>query len=437
MSERAMTRSSGAWIVAVAVAALVVAEVAALALAPSVPEPGAPASAETYFSDGLVAEGGSYREGQRRLGLASLVLELGVLALVATAGMGVVRRLRARLGSREWLAAAGLGVALALLVFAVTLAPRLIAHERAVDFGISTQGLWEWLADRGGALAFGLLFAAVGAALLIWLQRRLPRLWWVAGAGVVVAFAIVQSWLAPVVIAPAFNDFEPLPPGPVRADVLELAERAGVEVGEVYEVDASRRGTSFNAYVSGIGGTRRVVIYDNLLDGAERAALRSVVAHELGHVAARDIWRGIAFVAIVAPLGMLLVRLVGDRLALRAGTGPGRAAALPAYAFAIAVVSFGLGLVGNQLSRAVERKADRFALELTEDPQGLVCLQQRIGAANLSDPDPAAGWQLLFGTHPTKLERIGAAEAYARELGEGPPSPSTCRDGGGSRAGSG
>lgn len=437
MDERVRSRSSDAWIIATAGALVALALIAAWLLAPAGSGEVQAAEVDVYFPVDAASEGSRYAGGQRWLGLSGRLIEFAILGLAATVGMALLGRARGWLPRGEVLAAIVIGVGLALAVFVATLLPSLIAHERAVDFGISTQGIGSWFADRGRGLAFTLLFAGLGAGLLVWVQRKLPRLWWLLGAGLVVGFAIIQTWLAPVVIAPAFNDFEPLDDGEVREEVLDLAARAGVDVGEVYEIDASRRSNSFNAYVGGIGETRRVVIYDNLLEGAGRPALRSVVAHELGHVAGRDIWRGLGFVAIVAPLGMLLARLIGDRLALRVGSAPGRAVAVAPYGFAITIVAFGLGVIGNQLSRDIERAADRFALELTDDPQGLVCLQQRIAAANVSDLDPPAGWQILLGTHPSKLERIGAATDYAAERGLAPPDPATCRGDGASAAGSG
>ena len=240
----------------------------------------------------------------------------------------------------------------------------------------------------------------------------MPRLWWLAGAGVVVAYAVVSSWLAPVVLAPIFNDFEDLPQGRLRSDVIELADRAGVDVGEVLRVDASRRGTSLNAYVDGIGSSKRVVLYDNLIDDADRAELEAVVAHELGHVANDDIRRGILFVVIVAPLGLLTVALAGGALARRGGAVAGTPAAIPAYALLLTVVAFAVGLAGNQLSRKVEASADAFELRLTSDPEALIALQRRIAITNLSDPDPESPLDLVLRTHPTPVQRIGAALAY-------------------------
>jgi STE24 endopeptidase len=231
----------------------------------------------------------------------------------------------------------------------------------------------------------------------------------------VVGFGAAMTLLQPVVIAPRFNDFEELPEdSELRADVLDLGRRAGVEVGEVYRVDASRRSTSLNAYVAGLGPTKRVVIYDNLIEDAKRPALESVVAHELGHVAHSDIPRGILFAALVTPLGLLLVREISGAMARRAGAEPAAPAAVPALLLTIAIVTFAVNVAGNQLSRKVEASADAFALRITDDPGALIDLQTTLAERNLSDPDPPAFSRILFGTHPTTLERIGSALAWER-----------------------
>jgi len=222
-----------------------------------------------------------------------------------------------------------------------------------------------------------------------------------------------MSLFAPVVIAPLFNDFEPLPESSeLRSRVLELGDRADVEIGEVFRVDASRQSTALNAYVAGIGPTKRVVLYDTLIDGTTERELDSVVAHELAHQAHSDIPRGILFAAIVAPLGLLGVRELTRALARRAGAEPGSPAAVPALFLAIAVVSFVANVPANQLSRQVEASADAFALRITDDPDALVDLQLRLADRNLSDVDPPGWAKVLFGTHPTTLERIGSAQAW-------------------------
>jgi STE24 endopeptidase len=224
---------------------------------------------------------------------------------------------------------------------------------------------------------------------------------------------VITIWLYPVVIDPLFNRFEPLRPGPLREEVLQLADRAGVDVGQVYRVDASRRTSAANAYVNGLGHSKRVVLYDNLIDRFPHDEVMVVVAHELGHQKHNDLLRGLAWLALVAPAGTFLTQALAERLAGRRWTrGP---AALPAIALAVSLVALGLGSASNALSRQVEARADSFALDLTRDPADFLKFERRIAVRNITDPDPPRLLHLLFDTHPTTVERLGIGEAWPPE----------------------
>ena len=412
--RRRATGSAAARVGVAAVAMLIAAEVAVYAIgSASDPIAPVPVVASDFFESEAIERARSYRSGQLWLMLAGLTLQVGLLLALALGRPRAARRALARLGARPLAGAAGAGAGIAVVLALVALPPRVAAHERAVDVGLSTQTIGPWLWDLSRATAISALLAAAGALLLVALLRRWPRRWWIPGAAAVTAIAIVTTWVAPVVVGPIFNRFEPLPErGALRAEVLELAERADVDVGEVYSVDASRRSTRESAYVGGIGSTKRVVLYDNLLANAPPDEVRAVVAHELAHVANDDIRRGITFVAVVAPFGLLFARELGGALARRAGAEPGTVPALPAFVLAILIASTAIGIVSNQLSRQMEADADSFALELTDDPAAMVGLQRRLSEANVSDPDPAAAVRFLFRTHPTTVERIGIARAY-------------------------
>jgi STE24 endopeptidase len=198
--------------------------------------------------------------------------------------------------------------------------------------------------------------------------------------------------------------------------VIELADRAGVDVGEVYRVDASRRTTAANAYVIGLGASKRVVLYDNLIERFPHDELRVVVAHELAHQKHNDLLRGLAWLALVAPAGTFLTQALAERFSARRGLSgrPGRAGPglLPAIALAVSLVALGLGCASNVLSRQVEARADAFALDLTRDPADFVKFERRISIRNVSDPDPPRLLHLLFSTHPTTAERLGIGEAW-------------------------
>ena len=400
-----------------AVAMVLVAEVAVWLLRPRErPIEPAPVSESEYFTPAQIDRGRAYGDGQLWLLLGAAGVQGAVLVAVALGRPAVVRRGLQRLEARPLIGAAAVGAGLSVALGAVALPARIAAHERAVDYGISTQSLGFWLADAGKSAAIAAGLAAAGAALLIALVRRFGSRWWLPGSVAVVAIAAVFVWLAPVVLAPLFNRFEPLPAGSrARSEVLALGSRAGVDIGEVYRVDASRRVRALNAYVDGLGPTKRVVLYDTLLERANRDELRSVVAHELGHVKHDDVLRGLAFVGLVAPLGLLFVRELAGAVAWRTGADGRGPAALPAYALGLALASLLLGVVGNQLSRRIEASADTFALELTHDPRALIQVQRRLAIENVANPNPPAIVTTLTRTHPPTVDRIGAALAYERE----------------------
>jgi len=383
------------------VAAAVAAQVAVLLLRPREADPPAPeplpVSARDYFSAAELERAEAFRNGQRWLFGGILVVELGVLALF-------VRR------PPRWRSAVATAAALSVAVTFAALPLRAVARERARDVGLVTQSVPGWLGDVAKELAIGAVLAGAGGGLLVLGMRRLGRRWWIAGAVIVVGYGAAITYAAPVVLDPLFNRFTPLPQGQLRSDVLELAERAGVDVGEVYEMDASRRTTAANAYVAGLGQTKRVVLYDNLIEDFTPEEVRLVVAHELAHVENRDVPRGLLYLALVAPLGMSAVARVAERL----GASEPGAPALPAVALAIALVVPPVAALSNGLSRDVERRADLDAIRLTGDPATLVEFERRITLQNVSDPDPPAVYHWFFGTHPTTMERIGQAEAVLR-----------------------
>ena len=345
------------------------------------------------------------------------------LAVIALRPPAAVRTLVARAGRRPIRGAALVGAGLVLVLTVVELPLSAVRHERAKDVGLATQDWLPWLGDVAKSTGIGAIFAAGGAALALVLVRRFPRGWWAPAAAGVTAVGVLTIYLFPVVIDPLFNDFERLPDGKLRSDVVELADRAGVDVGQVYRVDASRRTTAANAYVGGLGHTKRVVLYDNLLEDFPPDEVRSVVAHELGHVKNDDVPRGLLWLALVAPTATFLVQQLARRLRDEGWERPGPEV-VPVLALSFALVSFGAGVASNALSRQVEARADAFSLELTEDPDAHIGLERRLSVNNVGDPDPPELLHLLFGTHPSTIDRIGIGEAYAR--GEAPsPRPGT------------
>jgi STE24 endopeptidase len=380
-----------------------------------VPEP-VPVDLRRYFSDHEIARGRGFARPQLALGLARGAVDAA--ALVALARHARRRPVAPAATSAAVLESAGAAAVMSTLLALPSLPLAAVARRRAIGVGLVTQPWRGWAEDVAKSTAITAVFAAAAAAAVTALARRWPRGWWLpAGAGSVLVGAGLAA-LAPVLLDPLFNDFTPLPAGETRDDVLALARAAGVRVGEVYSVDASRRTTAANAYVTGLGPTKRVVLFDTLLDRYSRDEVRVVVAHELAHVRHRDVLRSVAFAALTAPAGALAVQR------LSWGLSPHRAApeALPALALAAGIVSAPIGVISSALSRAVERRADAFALRLAEATEAFVSFERTIALQNVADLDPPRLVRVL-STHPSTGERIGMALAQAKQGGPpGPPS---------------
>jgi STE24 endopeptidase len=371
----------------------------------------APVDLQEYFSADEIERGRGFARPQRRLALAAGAVELAALSLVARRPPGPV----GRGWSQPVLGGAAVAALLSVGLSAPALPLRAIARRRAISAGLDTQSWRGWADDLVKASAIGAAMAAAGGAAAVAATRRFPTAWWAPAAAGSVGFGALLAALAPVVLDPLFNDFTPLPEGETRSDVLELADAAGVKVGQVYSVDASRRTTAANAYVAGLGPTKRVVLFDTLLDRYNRDEVRLVVAHELGHVRHRDVPRMVAYAALIAPALGLAVQRLSWALSPERGTP----ATLPVLALAAALVSGPVGLAGNALSRAIERRADEFALELAGAPEAFVSFERTIALQNLADLDPPQWVSRLLATHPPTAERIGAAVAFAARSSNG------------------
>ncbi|MEQ8834471.1 MAG: M48 family metalloprotease [Miltoncostaeaceae bacterium] len=377
--------------------------------------PAAPVDPARWFDMDAAAADRPFRRGLWALAVAgALIVPAVAVAAAATGGRwrpAVVRLARARPWRAGLIAGAGLGAAMEVALLAVGGA-RFAWGRR---HGVIVQPAMEWLADRALAAAITLvLFAALGAGLAV-LLARLPRAWPAVLAAALAALAVLLVALTPLLITPLFERTTPLDDASLRADVLALAERAGVEAGQVRVSDASARTVAANARVAGLGDGRRIVLYDTLVDGFPRDQVRTVVAHELAHVARDHIPRGTLWAAVLmAPLCLLLSAAV----AWRTGTAPPardaegcdlvvrRLAVLAAAGAVLALASLPLQ---NGLSRAFEREADRLAVTLTADPAAAIALQRGLVESSRNVPDPP-GWVVwLFGTHPPAAERVAIA----------------------------
>jgi STE24 endopeptidase len=247
---------------------------------------------------------------------------------------------------------------------------------------------------------------SIAVAGAVWLAGRLGRRWWIAGAPALAAIAVLFIVAQPLVIQPLFNRFEPVADTRLAGRIEELAAGMGVDVDEVLVADASRRTTTANAYIAGLGPTRRVVLYDTLLDGRfTEGEILVVSAHELAHVERRHLWKGLAWFTLLAVPGVFLLAWVTSRLG---GLGPRLVPLGLALAFAYVLLTQPLA---NAVSRRYEAEADWLALQATRDPGSAVGLEQGFVRTGLADPDPPGWVTFWLGTHPTPMQRIAMAES--------------------------
>ncbi|MEU9073370.1 M48 family metalloprotease [Kitasatospora sp. NPDC048538] len=382
------------------------------------PDPGAGADAGPGdFTPAELARGRALRRAQLPWALGGRLagLALTLLLGLTPAGAGLVVAVGGWFGGSR--TAQVLAGAAALLVLGQALQLPFGARVRVVRarYGLVTQGWAGWLLDALRGLALGLALVLPLALGLFALTAWSPRYWWVPGAAAAAGLTVALSFLHPLLIEPVFNRFAPMAPGGLRTALLALAERDGVRVRDVLVADASRRTTALNAYVSGLGATRRIVAYDTLVSTAQPREVELVVAHELGHVKHRDVLTGTVLGALGAAVAVAVLGVLSGWAPLLSAAGATDAAdprALPLLAACAALLGALSGPAQCAVSRRIEARADRHALELTADPEQFVAMQRRLALANVSDVDPPRVLELLFATHPSTTRRIAAARAW-------------------------
>lgn len=370
------------------------------------------ADVSAWFDATEVARGRAYNRPLERLGRIRFML--GAAVLVAFVAGHAAPRLLAALELPRWELEV-VAVVVALQLASLVYAPWFGAHRALVydkRWRLSTQTPKGFLADQGKQLVLGLV-VAVALAVPLYGVIRATEAWWLFGWLVLAGFTVLLGFLYPVVIAPIFNRFEPLADERLAQRLLGVAERAGLDIDRILVADASRRSRVGNAYVAGLGRTRRVVLFDTILDWP-REVIEQVVAHELGHWRHAHLRRRLPvvlaaqLVAFAAAWAVLQWEPVLEVAGVEAVGDP---ASLP-----LLVAVFPLGLVATSvvtswLSRVDERQADLFALEVLGAPDALIELFRLLARRNNADVDPS-WWKRLTASHPPIAERMAMAAAW-------------------------
>lgn len=368
-----------------------------------------PAAASDYLDQAEIARAERYAAFVRPRSDASLALALLVGLLLGFTGRGtrLLQGLTSRL--RWWLA-----VPLAVLTWeaavrAVSLPLAWQVRGRRLEEGLTQQAASGWWADQALSLLVTWAIATLGVLLVVGCARRWPRRWYVPVGAAALVGSYLVSMAYPAVVEPVFNRFTPLADDRLRTELIDMARRQGVDVGDVLVVDASRRTTTLNAYVSGLGGTRRLVVYDTLLADAPRDEVVAVAAHEVAHVARRDVLVGTTLGAVGAVAAVAALALLGERRG-RGGPAWGDASVTWSLLAAASLAAVLVTPVQSSISRAIETRADVDSLQVSRDGEAFERLHVRLARRSLADPTPPAWRQLVWGTHPTVLQRLSLGE---------------------------
>ncbi|MBA3583682.1 MAG: M48 family metalloprotease [Gemmatimonadetes bacterium] len=376
-----------------------------------------PVDPAAHFDGAFLERAAAYAGLKYSFWAAATILKWGALAaLIAFGGGRSLARAASRLarGRRWWTAF----FAMALLLAALALVGLPLSYasgyrvERA--FGLSPQTSAQWALDWLRIQAFwSAVYSALAAGFLACLARWPRRGWLVAALGGA-AVAVAGTFLAPRVIDPLFHDFTPLANEELEGQIIAVGRSAGLDIGRVVVMDASRRTRRLNAYVTGLGATRQVVLYDNLLEEAPRGELLLVVAHEIGHAAEGHVRQGLLWALPGIAAGAWALSALARGRARREArlTSPWDPAGLPALWLAASILILLSSPLSSALSRGMEAEADWIALELTRDAATFIAVEERLTRANLSPVTPP-GWIVRwFYSHPPVLDRIGMAKYW-------------------------
>jgi STE24 endopeptidase len=368
-----------------------------------------------WFSPDEVRKAKTYQRPLTRLRIADGLISVGLLLVIISTHVAV--RLTDATGADGWIIRLILVLVGLLVVYTLVDIPfavwREFVHERKWEF--STQTPSGFVGDQFKSLAMSIVLLTV-LTLPLWALIRSTKLWWVAGWAVFFLFSVVFVFLGPVVILPLFNKVEPLADSKLADELRSLARSAGLVISDVQVMDASKRTRKDNAFFTGLGSTRRVVLYDNLLEQPTKS-VRTVVAHELGHWRRRHLMRSLAIGTVLSFGLFLLLRVVStwepalDWAGVRSIADP---ASLPLVMLVLAGGQLALGYIQAWHSRALEREADIEALRLTSDGPGFQDMMRSLMTRNLAELAPS--WvTYLRMDHPPPAERLQLVEEFERE----------------------
>jgi STE24 endopeptidase len=361
----------------------------------------------------------AYAHGNYVLLFVDFAVTVALMTLLIALGISVrfrnlarrITRVRALQSVLYWIQ---FFVATTVVQFPLTL---YTSYYREKQYDLLTQGLGGFAADQVKGLVIGCIVGGILVMLVYGILGRVPRLWWAWLSGVLVAFVILAVAIAPVVIAPMFNKFTPIENVAIRDSILKMAHDHGIPADEVYQVDASQRTDRVSAYVNGMLGTMRIVMFDNTLKRCTPEEIQMIMGHEMGHYVLNHVWRGVAFFGVLIVLALLFVRWGFARVLRRWPNtgieGIADVAGLPLLFLLFAIVVFVATPIINTHTRWGESEADDFGLEASHQPDAAATTFLKLGEYRDLDPDPVI--EMIFFDHPSGRNRIHNAMVWKHD----------------------
>ncbi|MGG3571609.1 M48 family metallopeptidase [Bacillus gobiensis] len=319
----------------------------------------------------------------------------------------------------SYLRIAGYVFVLSVVVALCSLPLDWISYQIALNYDISAQSTGSWIKDQ--VIDFWISFPLMTLVTIVFyaLLKKSEKRWWLYAWLITVPFTLFLFFLQPVVIDPLYNDFYPLKDQELKADILALADEAKIPADQVYEVNMSEKTNTLNAYVTGLGNNKRIVLWDTTLKELDKPEILFIMAHEMGHYVMKHVYYGLGGYLLMSLLGLYFIDKIYRWLASRYRTmlnieGKHDLAALPLLLAIVAILSFLSSPLNNTVSRFMERQADQYAIELTEDKEAGIKTFQELSIAGLSQTNPPALVKFFRYGHPTIMERIQSLDNYKK-----------------------
>ena len=375
----------------------------------------------TFMSDKQLVNSTQFSEIKNFLFFISTPLEWVIYFVIMA--FGVSKSLAAwSKGKRKGFQTFTYVLGLSFFTLLIFLPIKYLNYRISVQYGISSQTTFSWLKDLAISFGIDLIFMTASTIVLLWLTRRFGRNWWLYAWLITVPFTVFMMFIQPVLIDPLYNDFYPLKDKILEKKILEVAHKANIPANHVFEVDMSSKTSALNAYVTGIGSNSRIVLWDTTLEKLTDEEILFVMAHEMGHYVRKDIYQSMGIYLAISFLGLWLTDYILRGYVRRKNIleirSLGDIKILPLMLVIISVLSFLFSPIDNTFSRIQESRADRYALDMTDDPGSGITSFQKLSSFGLTQVNPPILVKIFRYTHPTMLERLQTMEKYMQGQSE-------------------